>query len=250
LASIKGVVMKAILAALLMAAATPVCAQAAEPPKAESIKDKASDLDLSKMMSVLEKLFPAQPDPAPGRLALAKVTADGMLPPGTYSAMFDEMMGSVVDRILSLSDADLGADKDKEKGASSTTLRQEIAKEDPYFDERMKIMQRVIREELVKISAVMEPKLREGLSRSIARRFDEKQLTEINAFIATDAGKSFAAQTMRMWMDPEVMRSMAQTIPHMVTALPGAMARLDAETSHLPKPKKKTEEKVDDEPTT
>ena len=244
--------MKAILAALLMAAATPVCAQADEPPKAESIKDKASDFDLSKMMSVLEKLFPAQPDPAPERLALATVAAAGMLPAGTYSAMFDDMMGSVVDRILSLSDADLGADKDgdKEKGASSTTLRNEIAKEDPYFDERMKIMQRVIREELVKISAVMEPKLREGLSRSIARRFDEKQLREINTFIATDTGKSFAAQTMRMWMDPEVMRSMAQTIPHMITALPGAMARLEAETSHLPKPKKKTEEKVEDEPTT
>ena len=62
----------------------------------------------------------------------------------------------------------------------------------------MRITRRVISEELLKISAVMEPKMREGLARSIARRFDEKQLREINTFLATDSGKAFAGQTMRM----------------------------------------------------
>ena len=233
--------MKAIFGALLLVAATPAAAQATESPKAEAIKDKAPDFDLAKMMSVFDKIFPAQPDPAPERLVLAKATADGMLPPGTYAAMFDELMGGVVDRVLSLGPADFGVTDAKEKSPAPTTLRQEIAKDDPYFDERMKIMQRVVREELVKVSAVMEPKLRDGLARSIARRFDEKQLKEINAFIATDSGKAFAGQTMHMWVDPDVMRSMVQSFPHMITAMPGAMARLEAETAHLPKPKKKEE---------
>ena len=237
--------MKAIFGALLLAAATPVAAQNGEKPKTETeaIKEKAPDFDLGKMLSVFDKIFPAQPDPAPELLALAKATADGVFPPGTYAAMFDEVMGGVVDRVLALGPADFGVEE-KDKAASATTLRQQIAKEDPYFDERMKITERVVREELIKISAVMEPKLREGLARSIARRFDEKQLKEINAFIATDSGKAFAGQTMQMWVDPDVMRSMAQTFPHIITALPGAMARLEAETAHLPKPKKKEEPKA------
>jgi hypothetical protein len=49
---------------------------------------------------------------------------------------------------------------------------------------------------------------------------------------------------MRMWVDPDVMRSMVQSIPHMIGAMPGAMIRLEAETAHLPKPKK--EEKADE----
>ena len=47
------------------------------------------------------------------------------------------------------------------------------------------------------------------------------------------------------------MRSMVQTFPHMITAVPGAMARLEAETAHLPKPKKEADEaEAEDEPTT
>ena len=110
----------------------------------------------------------------------------------------------------------------------------------------MRIMRRVIGEELVKISAVMEPKLREGLARSMARRFDEKQLRDINAFLATESGRAFAAENMKMWIDPDVMRSIVQSFPHMISAVPGAMLRLEAETAHLPKPKKKDEPKPDD----
>ena len=43
---------------------------------------------------------------------------------------------------------------------------------------------------------------------------------------------------MRMWMDPDVMRSMFQSFREMMTAMPAAMKRLEAETAHLPKPKK------------
>jgi len=107
-------------------------------------------------------------------------------------------------------------------------------------------MRRVVGEELIKISAVMEPKLREGLARSVARRFDEKQLREINAFLATDSGRAFGAQTMRMWLDQDVMRSMMQSMPHMIAAMPGTMMRIEAETAHLPKPKKKADEKKPD----
>ena len=236
--------MRKLLAALLLTAALPAAAQTAAKPladKAEATAAKKDDFDIAQVMAMFDKLFPAQPDPAPARLALARTTASGMLPNGLYADLFDEVMGGVVDRVLSLSPADFGAKADKDKAAPATSLREKIAKEDPHFEERMRIMERVIREELIKISALMEPRMREGLARSMARRFDEKQLTEINAFLATPSGRAFAAQNMRMWVDPDVMRSMVQSVPHMIAAMPGAMMRLEAETAHLPKPK--TEEK-------
>ena len=241
-----------ISSALLASVAAPAQALAAAAPVAEEKPDELAKMrdsfDMAKIMGVLDKLFPTQPEPDPQRLALARATASGVLPNGTYAAMFDEAMSSMVDHVLSMSAADFASKDAKGKPASKTTLRQELAKEDPHFDERFRIMRRVIGEELVKISAVMEPKLREGLARSIARRFDERQLAEINAFIATDSGKAFAGQTMRMWIDPDVMRSMVQSVPHMIGAMPGALMRLEAETAHLPKPKKKDEKK--DKPTT
>jgi hypothetical protein len=133
--------------------------------------------------------------------------------------------------------------KDGAKTVTSASLREELARDDPHFEERMKIMRKIVGEELIKISALMEPKLREGLARSIARRLDEKQLKDVNAFLATDSGRAFAGQSMRMWVDPDVMRSMMQSMPHIVMAMPGAMIRPEAETAHLPKPKKKEEAK-------
>ena len=247
--------MRIWIAALLLGAASPVTAQQTAKPDAEKADSKPykkkDDFDMAQVMAMLDKLFPAQPDPAPARLALARFTATGMLPSGVYADLFDEVMSGVVDRVLSINPADFSAKDGKGKAASATSLRREIAKDDPHFEERMRIMQRVVREELIKVSAVMEPKLRDGLARSIARRFDEQQLKEINAFLTTDSGKAFAGQTMRMWVDPDVMRSMVQTFPHAIAAMPGAMMRLEAETAHLPKPPKKKEEKAgetEDEP--
>ena len=236
--------MKSILmgcALMASVSAVPAAAAPIAEDKSEAVSKLPADFDMSKIMGMLDKLFPAQPEPAPQRLALAQVTAAGILPSGTYAAMFNEMATGMIDHVLSLSAADFALKDAKGRPASKVTLRQEIAKEDPHFDERLRIMRRVIGEEMVKISAVMEPKMREGLARSIARRFDERQLGEINAFLATDSGKAFAGQTMRMWIDPDVMRSMVQSVPHVISAMPGAMMRLEAETAHLPKPKKKAE---------
>jgi hypothetical protein len=236
--------MRSIVLAAVMLAAIPVAAPAAPGntpkavEKAKTAKPNASDFDFAKMLGMFDKMFPAGPEPDPARLALAKTTANGVLPSGTYAALFDDMMGGMVDRVLAMKPGDFMPTTDKAKGNASLSLHDQMVKDDPYFDERMKIMRRVIGEELIKISAVMEPKLREGLARSIARRFDEKQLKDINLFLATDSGKAFAGQTMRMWIDPDVMRSMMQSMPHLISAAPGAMMRIEAETAHLPKPKK------------
>lgn len=230
--------MRLIASAACLALATPApAAPDAKPPSAEKKagEKKGDDFDMAKMMAMFDNIFPAGPEPDPARLALARTTAAGMLPNGTYAALFDEAMSGIVERILSVKPVDLGV---KATAGSATSLREQLEKEDPHFEERMKITRKVIGEELIKISAVMEPKLRDGLARSISRRFDEKQLGDINTFLATESGRAFAGQAMRMWVDPDVMRSMIQAMPHMISAMPGAMLRLEAETRHLPKPKK------------
>ena len=206
--------------------------------KAENKKD---GFDIGQVMAMFDKLFPAQPNPLPERLALSRNTVKGLFPDGTYARLLDGMMDSVMDRIMNFSEADFGMKGKDGKPPSTETLRQAAVKDDPHFEERMKITERVMMEEMAKLGGILEPKLREGLARSMARRFDEKQLTDINAFLATDSGRAFGSQSMAMWVDSDVLRGMIGSVPEIVTALPEAMQRLEAETAHLPKPKKMDE---------
>ena len=245
--------MKQIFCALLLIS-TPIAANASagSDPAAKAVpaKDKDKDakaeepFDPKQLMAVFDKMFPAQPEPLPQRLALSRVTVQGLFPDGTYARLMDGVMDNFVDRIMNLSEADFGATAKDGKPPSKETLRQAALKEDPHFEERMRIMERVIVEEMAKISKIIEPKLREGLARSMARRFDEKQLTDVNAFLATDSGRAFGSQSMAMWVDADVMRAMVGSFPEIMAAMPAAMKRLEAETAHLPKPKKKEEGKI------
>ena len=245
-----GEVMKSMLYALALVSAPAAAAEPAAPAAPVEAdapsKDKdakADPFDPAQLMAIFDKMFPPQPDPQPERLALSKVTVQSLFPDGSYARLMDGVMGGMIDRIMDMSEADFGAKGKDGKPASKETLRQAALKEDPHFEERMKITERVITDELAKISKIVEPKLREGLARSMARRFDEKQLTDINAFFATDSGRAFGSQSMAMWVDSDVMRSMMGSVPEILESMPAAMQRLDKETAHLPKPKKKAEAK-------
>lgn len=226
-----------IIGASLLAFSVPTMAAPAK-DKIAATEKKADDFDMGQMMAVFDKIFPPQPDPAAQRLALSRTTVKGLFPDGTYARMMEGLTRGMIDRVMGLSEADFGKPGDKGKAAGALTLREQMAKDDPHFEERMRIIERVVGEELVKFSALIEPRMREGLARSVARRFDEKQLTDLNAFLATDSGRAFGSQSMAMWVDPDVMRAMMGSFPEMMTAMPAAMKRLEAETAHLPKPKK------------
>ena len=237
--------------ALLLAGAPALAHPVAHKPKAAApAKDaeavaKKPPFDLAQMMAVFDKIFPAQPDPPPARLALSRTAVQTLFPDGTYARMMGGMMHGVVDRVMGLTQADLGIPADKAKTADTMTLKQKLAKDDPYFDQRMRIAEKVVSEEFAKMAAIIEPKLREGLARSMARRFDEKQLADINAFLATDSGRAFGSQSMAMWVDPDVLRSVMTSFPEMMKAMPDTMKRIEAETASLPKPKHDAPAKTD-----
>jgi hypothetical protein len=227
-------------AALLALAAPPANAKTAPakaPAKEQVVVKKAPDLDIGQMMAIFDKIFPAQPDPPAPRLALSRTAVQSLFPDGTYARMMGGMMHGIADRVMGMTAADLGARPDKGRAADTITLKEKLAKDDPAFDERMRIMEQVIGEEFAKMAAIVEPRMRDGLARSMARRFDEKQLADLNAFLATDSGKAFGSQSMAMYVDPDVMRAMIGSFPEMMKAMPDAMKRVEAATAHLPKPK-------------
>ncbi len=236
-----------VMSAALLLAGSPAKAAPNPSPQAATAPSKGQnsstnakpDFDMSQLTAMFDRLFPAQPDPPPQRLALSRTAVKGLFPEGTYARMMTTMMNTMVERFMTLSEADLAMGGKKGTPPDTTTMRQAIAKDDPHFDERMQIIQRVLTDEFTKFAAIIEPRIREGLARSMARRFDEKQLSDINAFLATDSGRAFGSQSMAMWLDTDVMRAAMQSMPDMMAAMPQVMKRIETETAHLPKPKPK-----------
>lgn len=227
------------LTALGLLAASPTAPAHSNAPTIEAEQPaKSKTPDFGEMLKMMDKIFPPQPEPDPARLALSRISVQGLLPDGTYGRAMSGMLDSFGTRILGMSDADFGKKGKGGKEPSTETLHQKLLRDDPHFDERMTIIKRIATEELERLSTIIEPRMREGLARSMARRFDEKQLADLNTFLATDSGKAYGRQSMAMWVDPDLIRSLMTSVPDLIMAVPGIAARIDKETAHLPKPKK------------
>ena len=110
--------------------------------------------------------------------------------------------------------------------------------EDPHFEERMRITMNVVGDEVRRIARPIEPRFRDGLARSIARRFTREQLEPIAVFFETDAGRAYAEQSMTLFIDKDVMLALIQSVPTMIKELPPAFEKVKKATAHLPKPPK------------
>lgn len=186
----------------------------------------------------------AAPDPA--RLAAAEKAVTALVPEGIYMKMmrdqFPRMMDAMMGHMMGQTPNEMGI---SEAGADGDKpMRETAAKADPHFEERMRIMTRVMGEEMGTVFEKIEPRVRIGLSRAFARKFTIEQLDAQNAFFATPAGKAFANEYLTTFMDPEVMQEMMAAMPEMMKAMPDIMKKVEAATAHLPPPPepKKTEE--------
>lgn len=211
-------------------------------------------------------LLAAPPPPAaaiadPAKQALAARVAASLWPDGTYGRLVDSMAGGkdgLADMVLDMRPADLmvtfaqamaeeGKPKDgnpmaegrEPAGPPTPTIREMMIARDPHFEERMRITMAVVGDEVRRISKPIEPRFREGLSKSIARRFSSAELEPIAAFLETEAGRAFAAQSMTMFIDKDVMLAMVQSVPAMIREMPAALEKVKKATAHLPEPPKK-----------
>lgn len=204
----------------------------------------------------------------PAKQALAARVAASLWPDGTYGRMIDSMIGGeggLAEMVLDMRPAEMmammaeglaeggkdkAAPKDKDEAPEpSPTLREMMVAGDPHFEERMRITMKVVGEEVRRIAEPIEPKFRDGLAKSIARRFTIEQLGPIAAFFETPAGRAYAEQSMTLFIDKDVMMAMIQSVPTMIKEMPAAMEKVKKATAHLPPPPKKTEpsEDPDDE---
>lgn len=194
------------------------------------------------MMALVDKIFPAQPDPDPARLASARISVQAMWPDGSYAKMVSGFVGNITTSVMRMKKSDLASLASKptktmaNTASSDRSIHDQAAAKDPYFDQRMAATFDVIHEEIGKISAVIDPRMRDGLARAMARRFDARQLGDINAFFATSSGHALASEYMQLWLEPETMRSMFGVIPEMMKLMPDATQKLKAVNDRFPKP--------------
>jgi hypothetical protein len=206
--------------------------------------DKQTMPDLGAMFALVDKIFPSQPDPDPARLALARTAVNAMWPDGSYGKIMSSMFGGMYDRAMQLKQSDFASldPKGTKPADNDQSLHDTLAAKDPYFDQRAAAIRAILEEEAAKLSAVIDPRMRDGLSRAMARKLDEHQLADVDAFFATPSGRAFAGQYLQLWLDPDAMRSMMSATPDMMKLMPEAMQKVKEANDKFPEPKKNDSE--------
>ena len=247
--------MSAVLIALAAAAATPTTASARPvtpmaAATAPAAKDKARPDPMevfAVMMKVMDKFYPAGPEPEPARLATAREMTFTMFPKGTYGQAMSKFVDTTSERVLDMSEADFvamfpetkPAKGKKAKVPSTEPLRLQLAKDDPMFDAKKAAMKAFAGTMLVKVGDIFEPRFREGMARGLARKFDAAQLAEIRAFLATPTGAAYGREMIGVWFAPDVMRATFEAMPDLMKLAPDLMkdgAAFDAQMKAFGKP--------------
>ncbi len=181
----------------------------------------------------------AKPTPVdPERLALAREIARAFWPDGTIKQMMTSMSGvqsGMMSEMMNKTPKEFGVSEGEDNGKTLGELARE---KDPYFEERLKITNRVMGEEVGKVMEAAEPEIREGMAQLYARRFTKAELGDVLAFFRTPSGKAYASQLMPMMSDPEFQKSMTGMATKMMQTMPAIIEKVKKATEHLPPPPK------------
>ncbi|WP_404336067.1 DUF2059 domain-containing protein [Sphingomonas sp. MMS12-HWE2-04] len=207
-----------LLAALLLAGAMPACAQTAAPA-------------------------PAAADPA--RLAAAQAVVGKLMPAGIYKrlmgATFDQLMDTMTDSMGAMPADELvrltGISKADAEALGDATIGEVMDIYDPHWSQRLKLGTRAMGDAMSGVMSEMEPVLRDALARAYAREFSAAELAEMSRFFATPAGNHYADQSLALAMDPEMVKAMTGLMPKMIDHMPDMVAKAEAATKELPKPR-------------
>lgn len=244
-----------ILVALTAATAAPAQdprPPANKPPVTVAV-EKAPPVDpmaaMAMMTKFMDKFFPAGPEPDPARMSAARGAIQTMFPNGAYARAMTGFVYKMIDNGLNMSEADFAElapaakpkkkTKKKAKPPSTIPFRQELAAKDANFDAKLAAVRAFVGQSMIKLGAAAEPALRDGMARSLARKFDVAQIGEINAFLATPTGQVYGREMIGLWFEPDVMRGAMATFPEMMRMLPDMMqdfAKFESQMKALEKP--------------
>jgi len=219
-------------------------ALAVAPPAAAQEGGTAAENDA--MMAELMGMFAAEPltPEQEARLPLAGQVIDKMIPPGSLGEvmgdMFDGFLGPIVQRASEPRTGDFAQQiglESWELEMDEAAVAEAAAIIDPVREERNARMATVMPDIMSKMMSAMEPTMRSAMTEVFAVTFDTRELTDINAFFATESGASFARKSMTMSSDPRVLRASMQAMPEMMAAFGNLEAQMQAATADLPAPR-------------
>lgn len=225
------------------AAEDPAVVDASADAVPESAEPDSEMLDDAAMMAVLSSMFSTEPltEEQEQRLPLAKKIVDKMVPPGTYGemmgSMFDKIIGPMMSKFEGASPGDvakqIGMDAD-EIDLDSDQLAEVSALLDPAWQERRKLEMTTVQGAMGKMMTAMEPGVRAALSEAYAVYFDQKELSDIDAFFSTDSGVAFARKSFTMSSDPRFIAATMKALPDAMGALADMEEEVKAATAALP----------------
>ncbi|MXO65764.1 DUF2059 domain-containing protein [Altericroceibacterium endophyticum] len=233
------------LAALAFGLAAPVQASAQESTPSSS--QNTADAEMTEMQAMMDDLFTADPLTAEqeARLPEAEKAVALIVPEGIYGEIVGTTMSDIFNRMLGLGggipDAllarKLGQPTERIAALDEESKRAVMQIIDPYFAERGERAMAVMVEQVTEMTGVLEPALREGLTRAYAVRFSAQELADINAFFATPSGAHFAAETLPLYTDPQIMAATTKVMPMIIKAMPKMSANIAEALAGLDDPR-------------
>ncbi len=198
------------------------------------------------MMSELMAMFATEPltPEQEARLPLAAEVLEKMMPPGSLGEvmgnMFDGFLGTVMQKATEPKAADFAKKiglEIWELEMDDAAVAEAAAIIDPVREERSARMAAVMPEIMTNMMNAMEPTMRSAMTEVFAVTFDTKELTDINAFFATESGASFARKSLTMSSDPRVLRASMEAMPQMMASFENLEEQMEEATADLPEPR-------------
>lgn len=226
-----------VLAPLALGLSIPAAAQ-----------DDGGEAGAEAFAQMMQAAFQAEPLTAEeeARLPLASELMWKVMPEGSYAQMMQEVFGGIFEPIqammpktmpageiavlLGMSSDDVAALPESEQARIATLL-------DPAYRERTGLGMTYMMERMGEMIAAVEPGMRDGLSRAYARRFNDAQLADIQAFFATPTGALYARESMQVFTDPQVMQASMEMLPAMMQNMPEMMAGMEEASAGLEQPR-------------
>lgn len=191
----------------------------------------------------LFKPEPLTPDQE-ARLPLATQVVGAMIPPGTMGDVFSSMFRDIVDPIMALEEEDkIGTASSMlgwyvgEGDIDEAAAAEIVAIIDPSREARETATMKAIEKGIGDIMIVLEPSVREAMSKAFAASFSETELTDIGAFFATPSGAAFASKSYKLASDPTIFVGMLENLPQMMGPIMAAVSEGEKAIEALPKAK-------------
>lgn len=177
---------------------------------------------------------PPLPAPDPERLAIAERLVDCIWPVGTMQRIVETTMSTTVDAAaglgeLSTASAADGGDKAERRAQHEARTGRPLRGAPPPAPTPAEPSMADMAAIMAPIYAQMEPPMRAALTRIYARRYTVQQLGELEAFFSTPTGAAYAADSLTLMNEPEMVAGLTEAMGAMMSAIPNAMMDADAE---------------------